>query len=151
MAVNKSSPTGTTDRPSSHTKTTSLTKPESIKLYSTPQMTPRELISALQKCDGGALDDILGVLYTMQQDKKKCSKSSDYRVHKRGARDNSRIENFSTYAGPDTTTRWVLLKNGIQWTKSPLSFWKPPGHAVQCTAGAGELIKFYINAKCDDA
>jgi hypothetical protein len=90
-------------------------------------------------------------LYTMQQDKKRCSKSSDYRIQKRGARDNSRIENFSTYAGPDTTTRWVLLKNGIQWTKSPLSFWQPPGHAVQCTAGAGELIKFYTNAKCDDA
>jgi len=49
IAVNKSSPTGITDRPFSHIGTTSSTKPKSIKFHFTPQMNTRELISALQK------------------------------------------------------------------------------------------------------
>ncbi|KAM0714507.1 hypothetical protein Q7P37_009801 [Cladosporium fusiforme] len=112
-------------------------------------MTTRELICALKKYDTAALDEILSHLYTMQQDKERPSRSSTYRIQKRGAREKARIENFFAYAGPDTTTRWILATNSLQWTRHPLSFWCPPGHAVQCTARPGELIKFYINARCD--
>jgi hypothetical protein len=87
----------------------------------------------------------------MQQDKEGGPKSSKYRIQKRGARDKSRIANFFTYKGPDTTTRWVLLNNSVRWMNDPQSFWEPPGHAVQCIAHPGELIKFYVNARCDDA
>lgn len=86
----------------------------------------------------------------MQKDKKTCSKSSTYTIQKRGARDSSRVEKFSTYTWPDPTTRWILATSSVQWTQNPLSFWTPPGQPVESRATPGELIKFYINAKCED-
>jgi len=113
-------------------------------------MASNELILALEKYDPSALDEVLEQLYSRQQNSKEMFRGSKYKIQKRGARDRCRVEKFSTYSGPDDTTRWILASYSLQWTRDPLSFWQPPSHAVKSVAPPGELIKFYINANCED-
>lgn len=91
------------------------------------------------------------MLYDMQSTRKPLFETSSFKIQKKGSRDESRANNFFKYSGPDQVTRWILATNGLRWIRDPLSFWKNPAHAMQSTANPGQLIEFYINAKCDDA
>jgi hypothetical protein len=87
----------------------------------------------------------------MQNTDKPLFETSSFRIQKKGSRDQSRVKNFFAYSGPDDVTRWILATNGLSWIRDPLSFWKNPEHPIQSTANPGQLIEFYINAKCDGA
>lgn len=91
------------------------------------------------------------MLYHMQNTRKPLFETSSFKIQKKGSRDESRVKNFFTYSGPDQITRWILATNCLGWIRDPLLFWKNPEHPIQSTSNPGQLVEYYINARCDDA
>lgn len=77
-----------------------------------------------------------------------------FRIHKKGAREASRVERFFSYAGVDEATKHVLRTYAQPWLEKPLTFWSRPQQGA--TMGSfmwspAQLVSFYVNAKYDDA
>lgn len=87
----------------------------------------------------------------MQRAQPTLFQASTFKIQKRGSREKARIENFAKYLGPDAQTKVVLAANLERWTREPLLFWSNPVHPMRSRSPSGQLVEFYMNARCDDA
>ncbi|KAK3650471.1 hypothetical protein LTR56_006176 [Elasticomyces elasticus] len=117
-------------------------------------MSSQDLILQILIQDNSILEKVLETLHVLQQAEPRRFRSSKFKIQKKGHREDSRVQNFSTYSGPDLMTHKVLEGSAGKWMQNPITFWSNPGQesgdpSSRCPPA--QLVALYINAKCDDA
>jgi hypothetical protein len=98
------------------------------------------------------LTSVLVEIQQLLSNDEKLSKMVQYRVKKRGANDESRVEKVMQFQGPDPDTVELLRDHHDGWLQNPASFWvRPLPLMITPTDAQEEILSCYLQTTLDDA